>query len=78
MTTGIALLAAIITVETALTDGTKTVETVDVPKTDGIVRFVWPKEKIPANVKRVRVLPDFAKARYGEDGWLMAADSTAN
>ena len=76
MTTGIALLAAIITVETALTDGTKTVETVDVPKTDGIVRFVWPKEKIPANVKSVRVLPEFAKARYGEDGWLMAADGT--
>jgi len=76
MTTGIALLAAIITVETALTDGTKTVETVDVPKTDGTVRFVWPKEKIPANVKSVRVLPEFAKARYGEDGWLMAADGT--
>jgi len=35
MTTGIALLAAIITMETMLTDGTKTVETVDVPKTDG-------------------------------------------
>ena len=27
-------------------------------------------------VRSVRVLPDFAKARYGEDGWLMAADGT--
>ena len=40
MVTAIAFLAAIITVETALTDGTKTVEKTEVPETDGVVRFV--------------------------------------
>jgi hypothetical protein len=40
MTFCTALIAAIITIETALTDGTKTVETTEVPETDGIVRFV--------------------------------------
>ena len=66
MTVCTSLIAAIITVETALTDGTKTVETAEVPETDGIVRFVWPKEKVPRNFKSVTVTPDFAMARKGE------------
>ena len=63
MTVCTSLIAAIITVETALTDGTKTVETAEVPETDGIVRFVWPKEKVPASFTSVTVTPDFATAR---------------
>ena len=48
MMTVIAFMAAIITVETALTDGTKSVEKMKVPEKEGVVRFVWPKEKVPA------------------------------
>ena len=70
------LIAAIITVETALMDGTKTVETAEVPETDGIVRFVWPREKVPASFKSVIVTPDFATARKGEKGyWVMPNNS---
>ena len=76
MTIGMAVFAAIITVETVLTDGTKTVETAEVPETDGIVRFVWPKEKVPGNFKSVTVTPDFATARKGEEGyWVMPNNS---
>ncbi|MBP3407456.1 MAG: hypothetical protein J6N18_15285 [Kiritimatiellae bacterium] len=76
MVTAIAFLAAIITVETALTDGTKTVEKAEVPETDGVVRFVWPKEKVPANFKSVTVTPDFATARKGEDGYWVMPNNT--
>jgi len=65
MTVCTALFAAIITIETALTGGTRTVETAEVPETDGVVRFVWPKEKVPRNFKSVTVTPDFATARSG-------------
>ena len=76
MTVCTALFAAIITIETALTDGTKTVETTEVPETDGIVRFVWPREKVPASFKSVIVTPDFATARKGEKGyWVMPNNS---
>ena len=76
MTIGMAVFAAIITVETALTDGTKTVETAEVPETDGVVRFVWPKENVPRNFKSVTVTPDFAMARKGEEGyWVMPNNS---
>ena len=76
MVTAIAFLAAIITVETALTDGTKTVEKTEVPETDGVVRFVWPKEKVPANFRSVTVTPDFATARKGEDGYWVMPNNT--
>ena len=76
MVTAIAFLAAIITVETALTDGTKTVEKTEVPETDGVVRFVWPKEKVPANFKSVTVTPDFATARKGEGGYWVMPNNT--
>lgn len=76
MVTAIVFLAAIITVETALTDGTKTVEKTEVPETDGVVRFVWPKEKVPANFKSVTVTPDFATARKGEDGYWVMPNNT--
>ena len=76
--TGIAILAAVLTVEIAMTDGTKTSETVDVAESNGVVRFVWPKEKVPANFKRVTVTPDFATARKGEDGyWVMPNNMSA-
>ena len=70
------LIAAIITVETVLTDGTKTVATAEVPETDGIVRFVWPKEKVPASFTSVTVTPDFATARKGEEGYWVMPNNT--
>ena len=76
MTIGMAVFAAIITIETALTDGTKTVETAEVPETDGTVRFVWPKEKVPASFTSVTVTPDFATARKGEDGYWVMPNNT--
>ena len=76
MTVCTALIAAIITVETALMDGTKTVETAEVPETDGVVRFVWPREKVPARFKSVTVTPDFATARKGEDGYWVMPNNT--
>ena len=74
--TGIAILAAVFTVETALLDGTKTVETVEAPESSGVVQFVWPKEKVPANFKSVTVTPDFASARKGENGYWVMPDNT--
>ena len=76
MTVCTALFAAIITVETALMDGTKTVETTDVPETDGVVQFVLPREKVPANFKSVTVTPDFATARKGEEGYWVMPNNT--
>ncbi len=76
MQIGIAFLAAVFTVDTVLTDGTKTSETVDVPVKDGIVHFVWPREKVPANFKEVSVTPDFATAKKGEDGYWVLSDNT--
>ena len=70
------LIAAIITIETALTDGTTTVETAEIPETDGIVRFVWPREKVPASFKSVTVTPDFATARKGEEGYWVMPNNT--
>ena len=76
MTFFTAFMAAIITVETALTDGTKSVEKMKVPEKEGVVRFVWPKEKVPANFKSVTVTPDFATARKGEDGYWVMPNNT--
>ena len=76
MTIGMAVFAAIITIEAALTDETKTVETAEVPETGGIVRFVWPKEKVPRNFKSVTVTPDFATARKGEEGYWVMPNNT--
>ena len=46
----------------------------------GLYEWRLPREDLDVGafgaVRSVRVLPDFAKARYGEDGWLMAADGT--
>ena len=76
MTFFTAFMAAIITVETALTDGTKSVEKMKVPEKEGVVRFVWPKEKVPGNFKSVTVTPDFATARKGEDGYWVMPNNT--
>ena len=47
-------------------------------KGDGLYEWRLPRAdlniKTCGAVRSVQVLPDFAKARYGEDGWLMAAD----
>lgn len=73
---GSALLAAIITVETVMTDGSKKVEKVEAPEKDGVVGFVWPKKKIPAGFKHVSVTPDFAAAKKGEEGYWVLPDNS--
>ena len=49
-------------------------------KGDGLYEWRLPRAELNIGeygaVRSVHVLPDFAKARYGEDGWLMAADGT--
>ena len=74
--TGFAILAAVFTVETALMNGVKTTETVDVASENNIVRFVWTKDKVPSDFKSVTVTPDFAVARKGEDGYWVLPDNT--
>ena len=66
---GAVLLAAVFTVETVTLDGKAKVEEVELPERDGVIRFVWPRAKVPANVKAVRVTPDFAVARTGDAGF---------
>ena len=63
------LLAAVFTVETVTSDGKTARETAEVAEKDGVVRFVWPKAKIPADVRSVTVSPDFAVARTGDEGF---------
>ena len=65
------LLAAVFTVETVTTDGRTARETAEFAEKDGVVRFVWPKAKLPSTVKSLKVTPDFASARKGEAGcWV--------
>lgn len=63
------LLAAVFTVETAVSGGLKHVDTVEFPERDGVVRFVWPKANVPADVQRITITPDFATARKGDPGY---------
>ena len=70
------LLAAVFTVETAVSGGAKRVDTVELPECDGIVRFVWPREKVPASFTSVTVTPDFATARKGEEGYWVMPDNS--
>ena len=63
------LLAAVFTVETAVSGGVKHVDTVEFQECDGVVRFVWPKANVPADVQRITITPDFATARKGELGY---------
>ena len=73
--TGIAIIAAVFTVETVLVNGTKTSGTVDVAESNGVVRFVWPREKVPASFRSIAVTPDFATARKGEDGYWVTPNN---
>ena len=70
------LLAFCIAVETATTDGRVGVERVEVTETEGVVRFVWPKERVPADAKTVTVTPDFATARTSEEGYWVFPNNT--
>ena len=74
--TGIAIFAAVFTVETALMNGVKRTETVDVASENNIVRFVWTKDKVPSDFKSVTVTPDFAVAQKGEEGYWVLPDNT--
>ena len=72
----LAFFAAMFMVETVLDDGVKTSETVEVPGSGDVVRFVWPKAKVPANFKSITVTPDFASAKTGEEGYWVMPDNT--
>ena len=72
----LAFFAAMFMVETVLDDGVKTSETVEVPGSGDVVRFVWPKAKVPANFKSITVTPDFASAKKGEEGYWVMPDNT--
>ena len=66
-----ALHAATVIVETTCADGAVTTEEVELEVRDSRAVFRWPRAKVPANVKRIAVWPDFAEARQGEDGcWV--------
>ena len=41
------------------------------PVENGRVLFRWPKDEIPRNATCVEVIPDFASARKGEDGYFV-------
>jgi len=72
----IALLAALFTVETTLTNGKTATETVVFPEKDGVVSFVWPKAKVPADAARLTVAADFATAKKGEAGYWVFPNNT--
>lgn len=69
-------LAAMFSVETVLNDGTKISNTLEVPVSEGVARFSWPKDKVPADFKSIMVTPDFASATKGEDGYWVISDNT--
>lgn len=78
-----AAFASVHEVEVAVTyeSGRQTVSRAAlVEKGNGLYEWRLPRKDLNVgafgDVRSVRVLPDFAKARYGEDGWLMAADGT--
>ena len=58
-----ALHAAKVTVETTCADGAVKTEEVTLEIKDSRAVFRWPRAKVPANVKRIAVWPDFAEAR---------------
>jgi len=76
MSAGLAFLAAVFVVNTVLDDGTKTSETVEALEKDGVVRFTWPRTKVPANFRQVSITPDFASAKKGEEGYWVLPDNT--
>jgi len=49
---------------------------VEFPEKDGVVSFVWPREKVPADFKTISITPDFASAKKGEDGYWVFPDNT--
>ncbi len=65
------LFAAAFTVESTLATGQRVVETVEVPETNRVVRFVWPRTRVPKDAVSVKVTPDFARARKGEEGYFV-------
>ena len=70
------LLAAVFTVETAVSGGLKHIDTVEFPERDGVVRFVWPKANVPADIQRITITPDFAMARKGDPGyWVFPSNA---
>ena len=69
------LVAAAFAVEIVQKDGTTQVERLECPEKGGVVRFVWPLSRVPADVKKVRVSPDFATARVGEEGYWVVGNA---
>lgn len=65
------LFAAAFTVESTLATGQRVVETVEIPETNHVVQFVWPRARIPKDAVSVKVTPDFARAKKGESGYFV-------
>ena len=64
------LLAFLMAIESTGTDGTRSVENVEVPERDGVAVFRMTQAEIVARkAKRLALTPDFARARKGEDGF---------
>lgn len=70
------IFAAMFTVETTTAGGAKITEPCKAEEKDGVVKFVWPKEKIPSDATRITVTPDFATAKKGEEGYWVLPNNT--
>ena len=64
------LPAASVEVTCTSTNGQVEKRTLPLVQEGEVLRFRWAKEDIPAGLKCVEVLPDFATARKGEDGYF--------
>ena len=62
------------TVVTARRCGEKVCVRRFVPVTAGVATFRWPRVDIPADATRVSVIPDFARAQKGEEGYFVMPD----
>ena len=56
-------------VEITGADGRTEIRTETFDEKDGVARYVLPRSRVPAGVKSVRLVPDFAHARRGELGF---------
>ena len=68
------VLAFGLALEVVSTNGTRSVETVEVPERDGVSSFRLTQAEIVAKgAKRIALTPDFARAKKGEDGfWVVS------
>ncbi|MFO7936185.1 MAG: DUF5696 domain-containing protein [Kiritimatiellia bacterium] len=53
------------------TDGHREVKDVALRQQGSVQSFFWKKENIPADIKYIKILPEFATARTGEKGYFV-------